>query len=90
MEKLDKKFDGVIYKVKDMSLVSPDQWVCFLAKDNAFVRTLPHYREKCIELGCDEEQIAAVDAMIEQVYRWRSQNPDLCKNPDLMGEERLA
>ena len=90
MKKLDKKFDGVIYKVKDMSLVPPDQWVLFLPKDNAFAAILPAYRAKCVELGCDEEQIAAVDQMIQDVANWRLQHQSLCKNPDMMREERLA
>lgn len=55
-EKLDPKFAGVIFKVKDGTIVPDDEYVVFLAKDNAFAAILPLYRDKCAELGCDGEQ----------------------------------
>jgi hypothetical protein len=89
MKKLDAKFEGVIVKVKDGSIVPSDQWTVFLAKDNAFAAVLPDYRDKCIELGCDAEQIARVEQMITRVNVWREANPDKLKNPDAANERLL-
>ena len=89
MNKLDKKFVGPIRKVKDGSTVPDDQWICFLAKDNAFAAILPAYLSKCIELACDDEQIRLVTNMIDQVQTWRSANPNKLKDPDAKGEKVL-
>lgn len=88
--KLDGKFYGDILKAKDGTHVPEDQWICFLAKDNAFAAILPLYLDKCIELGCDDEQIASLRRMIDRVSAWRAANPDLLKNPDAKGEVLLA
>jgi hypothetical protein len=87
--KLDAKFTGTILKVKDGTVVPDDQYVVFLVKDNAFAAVLPEYRAKCVELGADKEQIAAVDRMIYRATAWREENPDLCKVPDAKGETLL-
>lgn len=88
-KKLDAKFYGAICKVKDDSPVGDDEWVVFLAKDNAFHRVLPWYRDICVDLRCDQEQIDSLDRMIERVERWRKANPDKCKDPDAKGERLL-
>lgn len=90
MSKLDAKFEGEIRKVKDGSIVPDDEYVVFLAKDNAFAAILPRYLDKCVELGCDAEQIAAVQRMIDRLYDWRSTHLDKLKNPDAAGERLLA
>lgn len=90
MEKLDKKFYGHLFKVKDTTHVSDDTWVVFLAKDNAFAAVLPLYVEKCRELGCDEEQIKAVEKLLVDVNKWRDAHPELCKNPDAKNERLLT
>jgi|SRR6478735_1926941 len=89
MLKLDAKFYGEIRKAKDGTRVPHDEYVVFLAKDNAFALTLPVYREKCLLLGADAEQIAAVDAMIERLNGWRAAHPDRLKVPDAAGEQLL-
>ena len=45
--KLDAKFYGEIRKVKDDSIVPDDEYVVFLAKDNAFAEVTHHYAETC-------------------------------------------
>jgi hypothetical protein len=90
MRKLDAKFYGEIFKVKDDSAVPSDEYVVFLAKDNAFAATLPTYLEKCKELGADAEQIAAVERMIARLWEWRVANPDRLKVPDAKGEKLLG
>lgn len=88
--KLDGKFHGVIVKNKDGSIVPQDQWMCFLAKDNAVPVMLKTYRNECQRLGAEDAQLKAVDSMIERVYKWRQENPDKCKTPDIdRGEEIL-
>lgn len=88
--KLDAKFSGVIYKIKDNTIVPDDEWVCFLIKDTAFANTLPKYREECIRLGADAEQIASVDRMIIRANAWRIANSDRLKVPDAKGEKLLG
>lgn len=90
MEKLDAKFSGVVVKVKDGTIVSDDEYVVFLAKDTAFANILPTYRAECVDLGADQEQIAAVDRMIERLRRWRQANPHRLKVPDAKGEKLLG
>lgn len=89
MDKMDAKFTGTLVKVKDGTVVPDDEWVVFLVKDNAFASVLPIYRRKCIELGCDAEQIAAVDRMIARASTWRDAHQDRLKNPDAAGERLL-
>jgi hypothetical protein len=88
--KLDAKFYGELRKVKDDSIVPDDEYVVFLAKDNAFAALLPFYYAKCIELGCDAEQVDAVERMIDRLQEWRAANPDRLKNPDAAGEKLLG
>ncbi len=81
--KLDAKFYGNIFKAKDDSIVPEDlNIVVFLAKDNAFASILPNYYQRCVELSCDMEQLEAVAAMMDRLWRWRDENPDKLKNPD--------
>lgn len=86
MQKLDGKFYGVIHKAKNDAVVPVTEWVVFLAHDDAFFDVLPLYRERCIQLGADAEQVAAVDRLMKRVLEWRTLNPDRCKVPGAKGE----
>jgi len=88
--KLDAKFSGVIFKVKDGSIVPDDEYVVFLAKDTAFYETLPTYLERCRRHNADAEQISAVERMIDRLQMWRNENPDRLKVPDAKGEKLLG
>lgn len=90
MQKLDAKFSGVIFKIKDGSIVPDDEYAVFLAKDTAFAHVLPLYRDECIRLGADAEQIAAVDRMIRRLMDWRSANQHRVKVPDAKGERLVG
>lgn len=82
MERLDGKFAGSIHRVGDGEEIQPDQFVVFLAKDNAFLPTLRFYREECERIGAGLEQLLAVDRLIGRVELWRQNNPHLWKVPD--------
>jgi len=88
--KLDAKFYGEIRKVKDDTIVPDDEYVVFLAKDNAFASAILDYRDQCLALGADEEQLEAVDRMIARLFEWRKANPDRCRIPDAKGEKLLG
>lgn len=88
--KLDAKFYGEIRKVKDDSIVPDDEYVVFLVKDNAFARAVYKYREECITLGADREQIDSVTRMIIRIEDWRAANPHRLKVPDAKGEKLLS
>ena len=90
MEKLDAKFYGEIRKVKDDSLVPDDEYMVFLAKDNAFADMIFYYRDRCIALGCDKEQIESIQRGIDRLLKWRGENLERCKNPDAAGEKLLG
>lgn len=87
---LDQKFHGVLIKNKDGTVVPPDQWMVFLAKDNAFPATLKFYRQECERLGAAPEQLVAVDGIIERLSKWREENKSLCKTPDVHKGELIA
>jgi hypothetical protein len=89
MQKLDSKFDGVIFKVKNGTIVPPDQYMVFLAKDDAFPATLSFYYKECERLGAPDKQLEAVAAALKRVLTWRAENRDLCKIPDVLTNERL-
>lgn len=88
--KLDAKFSGVIFKVKDGSIVPDDQYMVFLAKDRAFLPTLMFYREECVRIGADEEHVGAVDRTIARLLAWQTDNADLLKVPDAKGEKLVG
>jgi hypothetical protein len=44
-------------------------------------------RDKCIEIGCDSEHIAAVQRMMNRLNEWRLANRDRLKDPDAKGEK---
>lgn len=87
--KLDHKFYGHVLKAKDGSVVPDDEYIVFLAKDNAFAHTLNFYLSECIRLGADERQINAVREMISRMHAWRNANQDKWKVPDIGKDERL-
>lgn len=85
--KLDGKFHGVIVKNKDGSIVPQDEYVVFLAKDNAFPVALDAYYHECQRLNASLEQLGAIRELRDRLRAWRSNNPDKCKIPDVQTEE---
>ena len=85
--RLDAKFYGEIRKVKDGSVVPEDEYMVFLAHDNAFPFALSSYLAECHRLGADTEHIMSVERTIERVKAWREAHPDKLKVPDARGEK---
>jgi hypothetical protein len=82
MQKLDGKFHGIIARDLDGAHVRPDEFIVFLAKDNALLPTLQFYLEECKRIGAGMEQLAAVQRLMSRVATWRHWNGDKCKVPD--------
>jgi hypothetical protein len=80
--KLDGKFHGIVVKSKDQSIVPEDEWIVFLAKDNALLPMLKFYREECERIGADLKHLYGIDHLIAKVGAWRYRNPEKCKVPD--------
>lgn len=82
-EKLDGKFHGEVVRERDGSVVPPDQFVVFLAKDRAFLPTLEFYYGECSRIGCAQPQLNAVLALISRVREWQEANPGQMKLADV-------
>ncbi len=89
-QKLDGKFHGMIAKNKDGSIVPQDQWIVFLAKDNALPATLKFYYDECERDGCAMEQLEAIADLIVRVENWRSENLEKCKSADVQAGEIIT
>ena len=88
--KLDAKFYAAVHKVKDGASVPDDEWMIFLAKDNAFPATLEFYLNECMRIGADQEHLDSVARTMRRLKEWRDANPDRCKVPDAKGEKLLG
>lgn len=82
VQKLDKKFTGIIVKDKDGTIVSPDRYIVFLATDNAVPKMLSAYYDECEKLGAADSQLDAVAGLMNDVEAWRRRNKEKCKVPD--------
>lgn len=82
-ERFDGKFHGRIFKNKNREEVRADEFCVFLAKDNAFLPTLRFYRDECARQGAKDAQIKAVEEMINRCAKWRDENVDRLKTPDV-------
>lgn len=87
--KLDAKFYGDIWKAKDGSRVPDDEYIVFLAKDDALPEMLAFYENWCVTHGADDAQVMAVRRMRNRLRAWREAHPDRCKIPDAAGEVLL-
>lgn len=87
MQNLDAKFHGIVVRNDTAQIVPPDRWVAFMAYDLALVDTLKFYRQKCVEIGADGEQLAAVDRLLNRVKTFQHEHPELCKVPDAVPGE---
>lgn len=81
--KLDGKFHGIVVKNKNQQVVPQDQWIVFLAKDNAVPAMLAFYEAECLRHGAEPAQIEAVSEMRRRVDAWRTANLQLCKVADV-------
>jgi hypothetical protein len=81
--KLDGKFHGIVVKNKNQQIVPQDQWIVFLAKDNAVPAMLAFYEAECLRQGAEPAQVEAVAEMRQRVDAWRTANSQLCKVADV-------
>lgn len=87
--KLDAKFSGVIIKAKNGAIVPPDEYIVFLAQDQALPAMLEFYEKECRRLGAAKEQLAAIQQMRARLKSWRDRHPDRLKVADVQRSELL-
>ncbi len=83
MESIDRKFSISATAHKSQKHYTECEAVLFLAKDKAFLLTLPTYLEKCKEVGAGPDQIKAVELMMERVRQYQASHPQDVKIPDV-------
>lgn len=81
MTSIDRKFLIAAKARRSGKTYNEDNSVLFLAKDRAFLLTLPDYLRHCEELGAGTEQLEAVRLMIARVNAFQEENPS--KVPDV-------
>jgi hypothetical protein len=64
--------------------------ILLLCKDRAVPATLRFYREECVRLGCQDNQLRAVDLLIGRVEAWQAEHPASLKVADIEGTEALV
>lgn len=87
--KMDGNFEGTIRKAKNGNIVPEDEWIVFLAKDNAVPSMLEHYLQTCVRLGANQRQVQAVNRLLARVNDWRDAHPERLKTPDIDQDERI-
>ncbi len=80
---IDRKFQILATSRKSGKTYTDNEAVLFLAKDKAFLRTLPDYKRHCIELGADEAQLHCIDLLTARVITYQETHPDEVKVPDV-------
>lgn len=80
---LDSKVHGRLFKNKNQEEIPPDEFIVFRPHDNAILPMLLFYQSQCDQLGADAVQLAAIDALIARVLRWRRAHPERCKVADV-------
>jgi len=79
---LDAKVTGILHKTETGEFIPPDEYVVFRAHDKCFLETLLFYKAQCVLEGAEEEQLNAVDRLIQRVIDWQKAHPDRMKIPD--------
>jgi hypothetical protein len=92
MKTLDRSHNIVDDQIVDISTGNPvpsDEPVVLLRGNNRLIiPLLRHYRELCVQDGCSEEQLKAVDAMIPPFTQFMNNNRDRMRQPgSLLGKE---
>lgn len=88
-ESVDRKFKILAVNPYNGKVYDDHHAVLFLAKDKAFLETLPTYIENCKKLGASEEQIKSASLLLDRVRQYQIINSDLIKVPDLNLEEQI-
>ena len=88
--KLDAKFHAAVHKVKNGKSVPDDEWMIFLATDNAFPATLRFYLEECKRLGADQDHVESVQRTIRRLRFLAGCECRSLQVPDATGEKLLG
>lgn len=80
---IDRKFKIQAQSIHSGATYTEDDAVLFLAKDRAFILTLPTYLENCKKVGAGQDQILAVELLINRVNDYQYSHPNLTKVPDV-------
>ncbi len=83
LKAIDRKFIIHAQSRRSKKIYNEQSGVLFLARDKAFLLTLPDYLKRCNELGADAAQIASVKLLIERVQKYQNDHPDEVKVPDV-------
>ena len=81
-EILDQKYIIHARKAGTDYIISQDEAILFRAQDKALVPTLKAYKEECKKLGCSEDHLGGITALIDRVKIWQSKNLSRVKRPD--------
>ncbi len=77
--------DGQLIKYKDDTIVQvvPDDepLVLFRGRDRLAVTLLERYKYFCVQAGCNDFQLAQIDALIERFKKFAKDNPQTMKQP---------
>ena len=85
---IDRKFKFLAVNPSNGRIVTEDEGVVFLAKDNLFLPTLIFYLGLVMQAkGNDSDEAEALRLMIDRVSDWRVSHPDQLRLPDISGEE---
>lgn len=82
-QSIDRKFKISATSIGSGNKYSDENAVLFLAKDIAFARALPEYLNQCIICGAGQDQITAVELLIDRVNAFQLENVGVAKIPDV-------
>lgn len=79
---IDEK--GQIVKTTNGQVIEESEPVIlFRARDWLAVPLLKHYREQCIQDGCNDFQLKQMDELVERFAKFARENPGVMKQPGI-------
>jgi hypothetical protein len=82
-EPIDRKYTFCATSCEHSREHSHMDAMVFLARDQALPRTLVYYREECMNLGAQPEQLKAIDLLIERVLHYQHEHASQVKVADV-------
>ncbi len=84
---IDQKFNFYGFSKHSGKPYSQVDAVMFLARDPAFLDSLPAYRLACVARGASEHQLKSIDLLTERVRLFQESNPSQVKVADVDPEK---